>query len=319
MALALSISATLSFDDLTSAPRLAQRSAVDTFSDEAAHYLICPPYEILMGYRPDDVSLALPVAALRHRSPPVTLPGGFAQLPAALGRLCDIVYGVKVTAIHRTSTGVILSATTDDSRRTYEAAAVIVATDAIDAAAILGVACPWYAFLRSVPYSRADWVFVRTGSALAPPTPSGIPLTFQLIPPQARAPAALLGFIGFENHRVSTGGLLLLAAGAGTGTDTLTDDELTTMLLRDAERYHPGLVGDVVARRVVRWEHFVPVFSPAHIARVVALRPSLTPGPIDVAGDYLTAPWMEGAVRAGEEAATRTHDFLTTRPACGPR
>lgn len=37
------------------------------------------------------------------------------------------------------------------------------------------------------------------------------------------------------------------------------------------------------------------------------------PGPIDLAGDYLATPILEGALASGQAAAARTATFLTRR------
>ncbi|MFP4624928.1 MAG: FAD-dependent oxidoreductase [Gemmatimonadota bacterium] len=73
----------------------------------------------------------------------------------------------------------------------------------------------------------------------------------------------------------------------------------------------PGARSRVVEGRLVRLEHGVWVPAPGHFERVAALRsdPATGTAPLPprlaLAGDYLVAPTVEGAVRSGLEAADR--------------
>jgi monoamine oxidase len=54
-----------------------------------------------------------------------------------------------------------------------------------------------------------------------------------------------------------------------------------------------------------------PHIGAGSVRRLVAARQHLPAGPVDLAGDHMTASWVEGAVRSGQLAADRIADVLT--------
>jgi monoamine oxidase len=80
-------------------------------------------------------------------------------------------------------------------------------------------------------------------------------------------------------------------------------------LLR-AEKYHPEVVGQVTERVVMRHHPFTPIFGAGSLSRLSAARRALPAGRVDLAGDHMTAPWVEGAIRSGQQAAARVSEAL---------
>ena len=85
----------------------------------------------------------------------------------------------------------------------------------------------------------------------------------------------------------------------------LDDETLADRLQADAEKLDPELVGQVTERYVVRQPHYVAVPHPGSVRALAAVREHLPHGRVDLAGDHMAAPWMEGAVRSGQQAAER--------------
>ena len=302
----------LDLGDLTRTPRLATRAVTSVFTGAAARFLLCPPYEILLGCRQEELSMAVLAVGVLQRSRPLTLPDGMSALALALAARCEMSCGVAVTRVDARGREVLVET---DGPHAYRPRAAILATTAPEAARLWhGAPSETSDFLVSVPYARTDWAYLRTDRPYAPRDPRGRPLTMQLIPPGARRGRDILGYLGFMRHRAASGGLLLAGAGPGAGGDRLDDEALGDVLQSEVEAMHPDLEGAITARRLVRFDRYVPIFSPAHVPRLREFRRRLGPGPVDVAGDYLNAPWMEGALRAGEAAADRVGRFLTTTP-----
>lgn len=67
----------------------------------------------------------------------------------------------------------------------------------------------------------------------------------------------------------------------------------------------PEASADVIEARLVRLEDAVWLPGPDHFARLSAFRPASLPPWLALAGDYLVAPTVEGAVRSGLAAADR--------------
>jgi protoporphyrinogen/coproporphyrinogen III oxidase len=105
--------------------------------------------------------------------------------------------------------------------------------------------------------------------------------------------------------RADNGGLLLVTAAHAAHAENLDDDTLLARLEADVEKLHPEVVGQITERVVVRHPHYTPTMGPGSIRRMVAARAELPHQRVDLAGDHMTAPWMEGAIRSGEMAADR--------------
>ncbi len=75
----------------------------------------------------------------------------------------------------------------------------------------------------------------------------------------------------------------------------------------------PGVADEVLEGRLVRLEESVWIPEPGHFERLAAFDPDTLPGWLALAGDYLVAPTVEGAVRSGLRAADR----INTRSVAG--
>lgn len=87
------------------------------------------------------------------------------------------------------------------------------------------------------------------------------------------------------------------------------DDEIAALLLSDLERAVAGVSARVTASRVYRFDDAYSVFDPAHMQRLRSWNADWLPAGIALAGDYLMAPSVEGAVRSGARAARRVMDM----------
>jgi oxygen-dependent protoporphyrinogen oxidase len=76
-------------------------------------------------------------------------------------------------------------------------------------------------------------------------------------------------------------------------------------LLPAVERVLPGTRAAVSRARVTYFPEGNPIFYPGYIHHLKNLRAELLPDRVALAGDYLVAPTVEGAVRSGINAADR--------------
>jgi oxygen-dependent protoporphyrinogen oxidase len=78
-------------------------------------------------------------------------------------------------------------------------------------------------------------------------------------------------------------------------------------LLPDLRRPFPGLESHLRGVRVFRWPHGWTVFRPGYLAHLGRAPAGAEPdgAPVVLAGDYLCAPNVEGAVISGLRAAER--------------
>lgn len=83
-----------------------------------------------------------------------------------------------------------------------------------------------------------------------------------------------------------------------------SDDQVTQCLTDHAERLLGRRIGPFRAVKVIRLPEGVPLFDVGWLRR---LRERRSPGPVVAAGDWLSSPSLEGAVRSGRAAADAIH------------
>jgi oxygen-dependent protoporphyrinogen oxidase len=79
------------------------------------------------------------------------------------------------------------------------------------------------------------------------------------------------------------------------------------------ERVLPGTRSAVLRARLTTFPEGNPVFYPGYVRHLQTMRPELLPGGVALAGDYLVAPTIEGAVRSGRAAAVQIEAWLNPR------
>jgi protoporphyrinogen/coproporphyrinogen III oxidase len=104
--------------------------------------------------------------------------------------------------------------------------------------------------------------------------------------------------------------LVIPAPGAAQQLYDRADDEIAGMLLSDLERAVPGVTRRAGTRRVYRHATGYTVFGPGHLGRIRGFDHGWLPSRVALAGDYLVAPSVEGAVRSGTRAARRVLEAL---------
>lgn len=298
----------LRYGDITTAASLDDAMVADRVSPAALGYYIGPLYEAFFGYRPEEVSYAVMALAMQSRGGRLlTLAGGMGMLSAKLAERVEVATGVRVEALRAEGDGVSLTARrADGSELALRAKGAIIATPATETVRLWAEAPPVVGeFLGMVRYSRADRVYLRTSERYLP---SGRDLHMELIP-QAERDGHSLALIEFMHQRADSGGLIYAEAAPSSGADRLSDEALADALQDEVERLHPDLREQITHRQVVRTDPMVPIFPVGHSRRLAAFR-EREAGPIELAGDYMSAPWIEGAIVSGETAAARLDSFI---------
>jgi len=86
----------------------------------------------------------------------------------------------------------------------------------------------------------------------------------------------------------------------------LPDEAVLGLVANEWERLYPAVRGTLRGIHVQRWHRALPVYAVGHIGRVKSFwRQGQGQGQegIWLCGDYLNHPWLEGAVRCGEDIA----------------
>jgi protoporphyrinogen oxidase len=293
--------------DVTRYAHLDTRSVTDAISADAANFYAAGPLEFLWGIEPHEASYALLALQLRvFHSRPSELRSGSGTLIDKLAEPLDVRCGVRVERVVESDTGVLVHAVGPDGPRVYRGRAAIIATPA-SAVESLWPDAPdaTREFLASVHYSRIDFAYFRTREPLGRRNPSGAPLYMATIPTSTRGNRTIGGIL-YADHWAPTGGLVFAEAAMRSGADQLDDATLGALLQAELLELNPELAGQITGRYVGRRDPFVPIFGPGYVSRLAEFRRTLGHSAIDLAGDYLQAPWLEGALRSGSNAADRT-------------
>lgn len=107
---------------------------------------------------------------------------------------------------------------------------------------------------------------------------------------------------------VPAGGDALVALPAPAATPSLLgmdDAAVADAMLGSLERAVSGIRKHVGSAHVYRYEHGYTIFDPGYLQHLARYDPSWLPPRVALAGDYMVAPSVEGAIRSGERAARR--------------
>jgi oxygen-dependent protoporphyrinogen oxidase len=305
----------LRFFDLASAAAVDGLSPARLFGELALLRVFAPASQAYCGYRPGDISL--PLLLLGARFPlrsPLTLEGGLGQLGPALARRLRVRYDTHAEQLSLDARGSVCVHARGSDRRAlrFRARAAVIATTPSAALRLWPSVPPAEReFLASARYTQHFHAYLRTSPRFKPPAPGGRSLHMEILPSHERD--GLLSHLSFPRVGGGTpggGGLVFLAAHSHAARAHHEDGELADRLQAEAELLHPELRGQVGERRTIRWREKVPLFPRGRARELAALRSSMRPGPIQLAGDYLYGPLLEGAALSGVAAAERIEAYL---------
>lgn len=233
-----------------------------------------------------------------------TLHGGLGQLTTALAANLDIEYQTMAMSVRRpdSSGGPVTVITSRDVRK---AGAVVIATPAGPATAILADRTPEENAVLQTPYSCA----LLVGLALAEPL-AGQELGGAYgvaVMPGSSSPLAAMTVRSRADPSAS--GEVLTAFFRQQATRRLggADESTVRAAAIDAVTpWLPGLAGRVTDSRVIGWPQAMPYVPVGHATKVQRYRDTLPAhSQVVLAGDYLGFPWSDSAAFNGQWAATQ--------------
>lgn len=293
--------------DLASLAHLDDRSAAEGLSSTVRH-LTGGLHEAMWGVPSSELSqatLALQFAALGGEQREIGI--GTDRLVALMATDLVVRYGHQAEKVVDTGDGVEVLL---DDGQWLQAHAAVLACPADVAARIWPDAPPAVRdHLEATTYSRGDYGWFRLRGPLilsAQTQPAGL----SLFP----GTDGFLGSVQSLHRWADDGGLWLAKAAPGASTAEMPDEEVLARLQAALLQHHPETRGQITGARVMRHDRVAPVMGVGSVRRLVRARFALPDGRIDLAGDHMTAPWLEGAVRAGQLAAERVMGLLGPPP-----
>jgi oxygen-dependent protoporphyrinogen oxidase len=266
-----------------------------------------PLLEGLYFQQPETTSKALVLmisgfAWRGHRT--TTLRGGMGALPQAMAARLPVCCGEPAINLHEEPDGVRVQT----SRSTIVAHQVVCAVPASQARQLWPTAPELERNLMATTYSATINIALMLSVGFRLP-PSLRKLYGMVIPRGKRQRIAALAIEGNKcRDRAATGELIIvmLSDAAASTAMCLDEGELWAALQPELERYLPGATKALVGMSVYRWPQAEPR-SP--VGRASTLRryraPTSTARWIYLAGDYVGAPYTEGAAETGTWAAAQ--------------
>jgi protoporphyrinogen oxidase len=300
-------------DGLEALDQISARSFVEeAISERAANVLVEPPLNAFYGARGSETSLAFFLTLGRYGSDASLLAsrGGWSSALATAATGVRIELNAHVDVIEITPSGVVAR---DSTRREWRADAVVIATSALVAQALLapviGKAHSLVGWLASI-VTRPTWTVMLALDRPVHPESFGVLAD----PTEAALVSACALPAGRWRARDQSDGIVL-AWPTPNAVDRLANHpaaEIVAAMMPEIERLVPETRGAVERARVFRFDEGTPLARPGFLAdRAIGrqLEESVRL-PVALAGDYLTMPLVEGAVVSGERAAARIARLL---------
>ena len=279
--------------------------------EDFVELLVYPLLAAYYGATPEETSAAF-YHALARVGMDVSVyacTGGFGALAdAVVAQLraagSDVVKSTRVERIHVLPDGVEIEAA--GTRTGFDA--VVVAVPARTVLSLLDAGGPWREWLGNVRERSALTVAYRTSR----PFPGDY---FGLSFPRHTRSGSQLAAVCVQGRKLSglvpSGGEALVALPAPGALAELwerSDDDVAEQLLAAIEAAVSGVSRRVTAVQVTRFAQGYTLFSPGYLKQLSAFDEAWLPSGVTLAGDYLVAPTVEGAVRSGRHAARRLLD-----------
>ena len=278
----------------------------------AADTLAEPPCNGFYNVPASDVSLAFFLSLGRYGSDGDTLAPMRSWSDALDAALVDIevMTDARVVSVNAdaSASGALRVSAHDATGRTWNAAAVVIATDPRTAHDLIaphsGIDRALVQWLASVP-TRGTLTLALALDRVLPHDAFGIFQDVRI----ARSVSAC-AVHGAKHAGVRADRDVVLAWPTPRALDAMRDmsaESITAQMLPDVEALVPEVRGHVTRARVYRFNHGSPVPFIGFVrdrARASSLANAIEL-PIALAGDYLTTPLIEGAVASGEDAGER--------------
>lgn len=301
-----------------------RRELGDDFVDLLAYPLLAAYY----GATPDETTAPVyhALARVGMNVRVIAAAGGFGAVADALvtaleARGVEFVTGTPVSVVEPRDDGVAITSDGGSKRATPSAGtaasgfdAAVLAVPPNRALALLDGAEGHHGlggFLRAVPVRPTFSVTLRTDRA----HPGDY---FGLSFPRGERPGDVVSAVCVQSRKlpglVPDGGdaLVALPAPAAVGHMIEEDDErIVGRVIAALDGAFPGMSDRVTSTRVDRFTDGYTLFGPGHLQRLTSFDGDWLPARLALAGAYMCAPSVEGAVRSGSRAAHRILERLS--------
>lgn len=294
----------------------ARAFVASRIDDRSADLLVEPPLNSFYTTRGSEASLAFFLTLGRYGTESALFAPNAGWSDLLAGALTDITYvrDTRVVALDLPDAGGVLARAADGNE--WGGVGVVIATGPRTVrellAPLLVTSDPLLEWLDSVTL-RKSWTLAL---ALDMPLRHDV---FGVFPDvrAARAVSACAIYGTKRGRDAPTDRDVLLAWPTPDAAERLageSSDVITAAMMPEIESLLPEVRGHVTRARLYRFDEGTPIARPGfaeHRARGRALAERL-PFPVALAGDYLTAPLIEGAVTSGEQAAARLLAMVRT-------
>lgn len=277
---------------------------------EVADYMIDSFTSIMQFHRAKEISTAALFALMQTMIAKGTrfalrsTPAGTNQIPFALAKRLGVRYRATVSSVTPVRSGHVNLTVAGEKPITFDA--IVLATPAPAARAILGSSFPeTNKFLATVRYAATITVAFRVPVDLFPDHThlSYVPFVeSQLIGGYANEGAKLGARVGRGESSIN----VYLHEEAAVKMMDWSDQKIFAGVLAELKKLCPEAAhsNNISPLAIARWPLAMPKFDHGYVSKAREFLASHQgKNRIYFAGDYLNAPWTEGAARSGQRAA----------------
>ncbi|MCX5274609.1 protoporphyrinogen/coproporphyrinogen oxidase [Streptomyces virginiae] len=282
----------------------------ESCGQEDVDYFFGPLLRALLYWDAETTSMTVANAALKAfltNERTLQFPEGIQGLATRLAQQTNILPQAQVVKVTRQSDGFLLAIA--DGRVAGPYAAIVLAVPAPLALPIFDE-LDAFPFLKSVHYSSSVHLALDVDGR-DPDYPKGATLFPLSARPEIASFNPTYGPVSQDRRLIS----IFLSDAGYRELAELSDEDLTlrTMEILTGQTRKISWADSAKRAYCQRWEHALPRFNVGYVAHLEQFKRDFKLPGVALAGDYLSAPYVEGAVSSGNAAAARVAHELQNR------
>lgn len=287
---------------------------------EFMEYVLQPVLNAYLYWTPEHTSeamMSILINAALQKGGTLKYRGGLARIPEFAAKDCTVHLGCEVKSVTRQKNGQFEIAALQDKRQTtFTADGVVCATIAPVVPKIIPhLSKQQKEFFAAIDYSAT---VVMAQSYKTQDTLEAKAVAFPRLEDNDLAAITLSPEQDIDSEDFKVSGLKMYASGAiGKQLAKKSDEQIILFFEQKLAPVRDQFLRNGAAplsTRIQRWPEVIPHFDVGHIERLRAFHDGAIENdavPLVFAGDYIGAPYIEGAFTSGVAAASRLADRLT--------
>ena len=274
---------------------------------EMFDYWVQPTMDVMCSYLPDDYSEKMLLLSYVNylSTKTISFKEGIGFLPELLAGQLDVEYGASVIRIENDpeKTRTKVTYRSSGKEQSIDADFVVVSIPGDDVLGLFTNPQPaWKRFFPHVHFSSSAKLFMYLEGDEPALNHGGC-----FFPRKEPWKVAAVGWERQPDGRIRGMGALK----ADYYRSDMSDEEFTTLVLKDAFRFQPLIEKHLKDTMIVRWPQKVPTFRPGYIDELRVFKENPQESPVYFCGDYLVMGSAGSALASGRECAEKINASLS--------